>query len=258
MPRPVKLLALLGASAVSAVPAAEASFVAPDGFGWSRGDANTTYVEWETFTDPTGGNAPDVGLLPDPLPDGSTTPDDADASGVSFITSSGNIYAFEGVLDITANFPSFGLGPDTTTTVLVQVRTQGFEIDPQTVLIDGTAPVETIELERIFIGEGQFGGFLVDTLYRFEITGNADDYQLTFMAAEASMALDRLSIDVLAQESSPCPGDVTADQAVDLADLNLVLANFGTATTSGDATDDGFVDLADLNLVLANFGELCG
>jgi hypothetical protein len=57
--------------------------------------------------------------------------------------------------------------------------------------------------------------------------------------------------------SAPCVGDVTDDGFVDLADLNLVLANFGTASDNGDATGDGNVDLADLNLVLANFGSGC-
>lgn len=54
-----------------------------------------------------------------------------------------------------------------------------------------------------------------------------------------------------------CPGDATGDDTVDLADLNLVLANFGSMTSEGDATGDGQVDLADLNLVLANFGASC-
>lgn len=55
----------------------------------------------------------------------------------------------------------------------------------------------------------------------------------------------------------PCPADVTGDNAIDLADLNLVLANFGQATTDGDATGDGNVDLADLNAVLGAFGTVC-
>lgn len=49
------------------------------------------------------------------------------------------------------------------------------------------------------------------------------------------------------------PGDVNGDGVVNLADLNLVLANFATPGTDGDANGDGVVDLADLNLVLANF-----
>jgi hypothetical protein len=47
---------------------------------------------------------------------------------------------------------------------------------------------------------------------------------------------------------------------VNLADLNLVLANFGSSVapnTNGDVTGDGLVNLADLNLVLANFGTDC-
>lgn len=57
--------------------------------------------------------------------------------------------------------------------------------------------------------------------------------------------------------SQPCDGDVNGDGEVNLADLNLVLANFGQATSEGDANGDGNVDLADLNLVLANFGTSC-
>ncbi|MFG0292831.1 MAG: PQQ-dependent sugar dehydrogenase [Phycisphaerales bacterium JB050] len=54
-----------------------------------------------------------------------------------------------------------------------------------------------------------------------------------------------------------CEGDVTGDNNVDLADLNLVLANFGSSTSEGDVDGNGEVDLADLNLVLANFGSSC-
>ncbi|MCA9294684.1 MAG: hypothetical protein KDA20_12815 [Phycisphaerales bacterium] len=57
-----------------------------------------------------------------------------------------------------------------------------------------------------------------------------------------------------------CPGDATGDNAVDLADLNLVLFNFGQHVgtgVGGDVDGDGFVTLADLNLVLFNFGSAC-
>lgn len=54
------------------------------------------------------------------------------------------------------------------------------------------------------------------------------------------------------------PGDLDQSGTVDLGDLNMVLANFGTTNEQGDATGDGQVDLADLNLVLANFGSASG
>lgn len=63
-------------------------------------------------------------------------------------------------------------------------------------------------------------------------------------------------------DASPaaCPGDADGSGVVDLADLNLVLFNFGSTVlngTNGDVNSDGGVDLADLNLVLFNFGNSC-
>ncbi len=60
-------------------------------------------------------------------------------------------------------------------------------------------------------------------------------------------------------ETTPLPdcADVTYDGNVDLADLNAVLASFGTENGCGDVNGDGFVDLADLNLVLAGFNSNC-
>lgn len=55
----------------------------------------------------------------------------------------------------------------------------------------------------------------------------------------------------------PCPADVTGDGAIDLADLNTVLASFGQATNIGDTNGDGTVDLDDLNTVLGAFGAVC-
>lgn len=55
----------------------------------------------------------------------------------------------------------------------------------------------------------------------------------------------------------PCPADVNRDGAVNLADLNLVLANFGQVSLDGDTNQDGLVNLADLNTVLAAFGTTC-
>ncbi|MFG0292074.1 MAG: PEP-CTERM sorting domain-containing protein [Phycisphaerales bacterium JB050] len=66
--------------------------------------------------------------------------------------------------------------------------------------------------------------------------------------------VDNITITPLAPA---CPADVDGSNSVDLADLNIVLANFGQATDSGDTNGDGTVDLADLNAVLAAFGTNC-
>ncbi|MCR9217366.1 MAG: DUF3466 family protein [bacterium] len=62
---------------------------------------------------------------------------------------------------------------------------------------------------------------------------------------------------VLIPIAPPMRADLNGDCTVDLADLNLVLANFGTDSTEADTNDDGTVDLADLNAVLADFGQSC-
>lgn len=56
---------------------------------------------------------------------------------------------------------------------------------------------------------------------------------------------------------TPCFADVNNDNTVNLADLNIVLGNFGQATSIGDTNSDGVVDLADLNRVLSDFGTDC-
>lgn len=54
-----------------------------------------------------------------------------------------------------------------------------------------------------------------------------------------------------------CFADVTGDGSVDLADLNLVLANFEQFTSEGNVNGDARVNLEDLNAVLAAFGTDC-
>ncbi|XOV76676.1 MAG: right-handed parallel beta-helix repeat-containing protein [Phycisphaerales bacterium] len=64
-------------------------------------------------------------------------------------------------------------------------------------------------------------------------------------------------IGAIERQPLPCPADVTGDGQINLADLNLVLANFGQSTSDGDTNDDNQVNLADLNTVLAAFGQAC-
>lgn len=58
-----------------------------------------------------------------------------------------------------------------------------------------------------------------------------------------------------------CPGDFNHDNVVDLADLTVILGNFGIASGAtpdqGDMDADGDVDLADLTAFLGLFGTSC-
>lgn len=56
---------------------------------------------------------------------------------------------------------------------------------------------------------------------------------------------------------APCPCDLNNDGVVDISDLALVLANFGSGGPVGDIDNNGVVDISDLALLLACFGTNC-
>jgi hypothetical protein len=60
---------------------------------------------------------------------------------------------------------------------------------------------------------------------------------------------------------TPCPGDINGDGVVELNDLTILLAHFGTLSgataADGDLNGDGDVDLDDLAQLLSRFGTSC-
>ncbi len=65
------------------------------------------------------------------------------------------------------------------------------------------------------------------------------------------------SIEDIFIAAPPCPGDANGDGLVNLADLQVLLFNFGTIGPAGDVDGDGDVDLDDLSILLFNFGRVC-
>lgn len=243
---------------------AMANFVVPDGdiFPWARGSsADSAWAQWEVFESPSGPNAPDVGsFFGGIVPPGAPAWDVYDGTGAAFITSGGNIYSFAEPLDITVVAPGFDYGPGHITTVLLQVRTQGSEVDHATVRIGDAAPVDSVELHRETLGGG-FGGVLVDMLYIFELEGSEASYTIRFNAEASSLSLDRVAVDTYTVAVPPsCVGDANGDGFVNGADLSVLLAQFGMSIKAGSGADfnsDGVVNGADLSVFLSNFGREC-
>ncbi|HZW10354.1 MAG TPA: GC-type dockerin domain-anchored protein [Phycisphaerales bacterium] len=234
--------ALAPVALLAAATPALADFITPDAYGWSRGDADSAYFEWDFFTSGSG-NEPDVGQFPDPLPAGWATPDVAEITGNGFATGSGNIYSPFGPMVFEITVPNYGYGAGETT-LLLQLRTVGTELDYGAVTLDGAAPDEVIELGR----ESTDMGFRVETLFVFGVSGNADEYVFTAPTVEAHLSLERVAVDT--STGSSCAADFNADGSVDTRDVIAFLNAWSAGESSADSNGDGVVDTRDVILFL--------
>ena len=79
---------------------------------------------------------------------------------------------------------------------------------------------------------------------------------------EVSSAAGTSNVATVTLIYSVCVGDLDDNGRVELADLQILLANYGATSgverTDGDLDIDGDVDLADLQALLAHYGESCG
>lgn len=208
----------------------------------------TTYQEWNTFSSPSGPNEPDV---EEPVnPNGVANLFDSAAPGSgAFIASSGNIYSFSGVIEPEATVPT----TLATTEFLVQLRTQGSQIDVNDLTVNGEAATglpgySYTELDRVAAG-GVFGGAIVDHAWTFT-AAPASLYTLEWGWGVTSASVDMLIIDTLAI----LLGDFTEDGLVTIADIDGLLIAIAAGDSAdafqlsrGDFTGDGLVSIADID-----------
>ncbi|MDG2423935.1 MAG: hypothetical protein P8M22_08145 [Phycisphaerales bacterium] len=57
--------------------------------------------------------------------------------------------------------------------------------------------------------------------------------------------------------TAECPSDINTDDAVDIADLLLVIDEWGTDNEAADVDDNGIVDIEDILSVIAAWGSNC-
>ncbi|GMU23112.1 MAG: hypothetical protein AMXMBFR13_31950 [Phycisphaerae bacterium] len=197
-------------------PPAEAAFVPPT--LWARGQANTTYQEWNVFSSVAGPNGPDVGSY---NPNG--TPNLRDTSGGALLTGSGNIYSPAAVLNIAVEVPDYA-GAGDVTTVILQTRTLGSEIDLGSVQVGGASASDVGELLREPAGGP--GGFAVETWFKFLLPYSAAGFTIQFNADGSSMSLDRVAVDTItAATYIPEPNPVPEPGALVLLIMGIALLN---------------------------------
>lgn len=87
-----------------------------------------------------------------------------------------------------------------------------------------------------------------------------DDPATTDTGVGTAPIVDKGAYEFVPVPPPSCPGDANGDQQVNVADLSVLLANFGGPASgpgSGDFNDDGQCNVADLSVLLANFGTGC-
>jgi uncharacterized membrane protein len=93
-----------------------------------------------------------------------------------------------------------------------------------------------------------------------DFTATSDTHVLAFVndspGGDKSVFVDEVTVSSTVGQptGSGSPGDLDGDGNVDVADLLLLLASFGTSS-AGDCNGDGVTDVADLLILLSNFGN---
>jgi hypothetical protein len=134
------------------------------------------------------------------------------------------------------------------------------ENDDSPITLGGSGSTDTADsfLEYIFsapgayvIGVGRWNSFDSGVVGQ-GIAGNGIIEGMTY----------RLQISIVGHEMSdlppPLPGDANHDRSVNLADFNILKANFGKVPAvweEGNFNDDDAVNLGDFNILKANFGR---
>ena len=138
-------------------------------------------------------------------------------------------------------------------TVVIQHSTLNWDLWYSTTGPNG--PWITIEMDL------PRGNTSVGSIHTYEWTvPNAVSEQVRVRVRMDNSGTDYLDIsnaDFAIQE--PLTGDLNCDCVVNLADLGILLADFGCMTGScvGDLNGDGYTDLADLGILLSVFGSSC-
>jgi hypothetical protein len=135
--------------------------------------------------------------------------------------------------------------------ILALLMTAGFA---QTVLAQPAFSVNWFTIDG--------GGQMFSTSREFELGGTIGQPDAMQLATGGGFELvGGFWAVALLSETTPCTGDLNGDGIVDISDLAMLLANFGTLAGAtfedGDSDGDGDVDIGDLAELLSNFGVSC-
>ena len=193
----IVLCAILCVVAVRRNAAAEDATSFQNPTGWSIGDANSTYQEWDVFSG-ISGNVPDVGIH---FP-ASFTPTFSATSSALVTTSSHNFYWYDGDYQWKADIDNYGVGGfGEGTRVIVQTAAtlyEGVGVYPDSLAIVrqldwssilGGDNADALRETVLFEGPIVLGGNPVTTqerLWEFYLPGYFDDFRVVGTSNEHS------------------------------------------------------------------------
>lgn len=159
--------------------------------GWTRGDANTSFVHWAQI-DALVDHSPDAGDL------GTSYAVLAANNSGAFITgggAGGNVYSFSDTPDFTTAIQTSYSAPTDLVTVALQLKILGTDLDTSSITLGNVAWDSS---QTLFSGAagGPFGGLEKEYLFIWNNVTADTVYELDFLATGSSMSLDEVSIDV--------------------------------------------------------------
>ncbi|TWT49622.1 PEP-CTERM motif protein [Rubripirellula amarantea] len=177
-------------------------------FGWSRGDANSTYSGWDVFEAAILPNNPINGFV-DSTPDiagqfGTASSIAVGPGGIS--VESGNAYSPFAPLSFQSTINSGTSGGDNTR-IVAQFQTGGSELNYGGLLLSfdeltaGTiAPTFAMETSRTSLGGSS--GDMIQYLAIWDLTTSQDSFRLDFGAAGSSLSLQQFHVDTFTQSTA--------------------------------------------------------
>jgi hypothetical protein len=132
-----------------------------------------------------------------------------ETTGAALVTGGGNIYSPFAQVAMRAEVPNYALGDGYVTHVLLQIRTQGTELDLGSLAVNG-APATTLanySHQAVYTASLGAAGSLVDHKFEFTLAGNGALDAITWTTLETSSSQDKVSIDTLA---APVPEPASA------------------------------------------------
>lgn len=256
-----------GADSPYAAPAGEVIVVANDDFstdqGWTVGepDDDATSGIWErvnpvgTTAQPSGALIGEFAFVTGQHPGGGAGANDVDNGKTTLRSPNYDLSGYTAG-EVTMSYwrwfsNSAGASPNTDP-FIVDISNDGGQTWTNLETIDPNSPQSN-------------GGWFQNSFDPADFVSLTDQVMLRFVASDydpqslVEAAIDGLNITTETCVNDPvsCAGDADNSGTVDLDDLNLVLTNFGQASSQGDVDGSGTVDLDDLNIVLTNFGVTC-